>query len=198
MQIMVDQGTDEELMRSLCETEDRETADAAFRELFERYKARVSRWCYRFAKNREESGDLMQEIFLKAYRHRLSFRGDARFSTWLFAIARNHCLSSAGKRQVNSLQLELVPETVFRDLRAVAPDQAMEKREQANWLLGLMSRILEPMEARIMMLHYAHDVPLAAITRDLGLENPSGAKAYIVNGRRKLFGLLRRCRFQPV
>src|SRR5665213_1898297 len=76
----------------------------------------------------------------------------------------------------------------------VAPDRAAEQNELAARLLRLMSRILEPMEVRVMTLHYAHDVSLAAITHDLGLRNPSGAKAYIVNARRKLFGKLRRQR----
>jgi hypothetical protein len=40
-----------------------------------------------------------------------------------------------------------------------------------------------------MALHYGHDVPLADITRQLALTNPSGAKAYIVNARRKLNGI---------
>jgi len=49
-----------------------------------------------------------------------------------------------------------------------------------------------------MTLHYGHDVPLATITRELALDNPSGAKAYIVNARRKLQGVLRRRGFKVV
>jgi hypothetical protein len=45
---------------------------------------------------------------------------------------------------------------------------------------------------RVMALHYGHEVPLAAITRQLSLDNPSGAKAYIVNARRKLQAVIRR------
>lgn len=197
MQLLVGQETDEVLMRALCDSEGRETADAAFDELFERYQSRVAAWCYKFVRSRDDSRDLAQEVFLKAYRHRHSFRGDARFSTWLYAIARNHCLTAAGRREPDSLALESMAQSLFRDSKAVAPDQALEQRQSAARLLGLMSRILEPIEAQIMTLHYAHEVPLAAITKDLGLENPSGAKAYIVNGRRKLFGLLRRRRPHP-
>ena len=43
-----------------------------------------------------------------------------------------------------------------------------------------------------MTMHYAHSVPLAVITQDLRLKNPSGAKAYIVNSRRKLKAVLQR------
>ena len=44
-------------------------------------------------------------------------------------------------------------------------------------------------EARVMMLHYGFDVPLANITKSLELHNKSGAKAYIVSARRKLRGV---------
>ena len=78
------------------------------------------------------------------------------------------------------------------DQRSVAPDRAAEQNELTARMLRLMARILEPIEVRVMTLHYAHEVPLAAITRDLDLRNPSGAKAHIVNARRKLMGLLKR------
>ncbi len=55
-----------------------------------------------------------------------------------------------------------------------------------------MTRTLEPLELRVMTLHYGHEVPLATITRELALSNPSGAKAYIVNARRKLHAVLHR------
>ena len=49
-----------------------------------------------------------------------------------------------------------------------------------------MDRFLDPLEARILMLHYGYELSLADLTTGLELSNPSGAKAYIVNARRKL------------
>jgi hypothetical protein len=43
-----------------------------------------------------------------------------------------------------------------------------------------------------MALHYGYEIPLATITQKLSLSNPSGAKAYIVNARRKLSHAIRR------
>lgn len=178
--------SDEELMRVLCSAADRDLAESAFGEVFDRYHRRVVSWCYRIAKDRDRSNDLAQEVFLKAYRHRHSFRGDARLSTWLYAIARNHCLTSLRHPGPDVLPYEAATPMSLRDTALRAPDAAAELRELAAGLAAMMTRLLEPLEARVMTLHYAHDVPLAAITRDLGLRNPSGAKAYIVNARRKL------------
>jgi RNA polymerase sigma factor (sigma-70 family) len=192
MQKSGDRATDEELMELLCSAPDRETADKAFREVFERYHRRVVAWCWRIARNREVSKDLAQEIFLKAYRYRYAFRGDARLSTWLYAIARNHCLTAIRKPEADAQRFDSLGFLSLIDHGSVPPDRAAEQNELAGRLPRLMSRVLDPMEARVMTLHYAHDVPLSTITQDLGLRNPSGAKAYIVNGRRKLRGLLNR------
>src|SRR3981081_2190113 len=62
-------------------------------ELFRRYSERVALWCWRFAGDRELARDLAQEALMKAYHHLGSCRTDAKFSTWLYSIARNHCLN---------------------------------------------------------------------------------------------------------
>ena len=61
-----------------------------------------------------------------------------------------------------------------------------EKGQIQAALREAMARDLEPLEARVLYLHYVDGVPLAAITSMLNLENKSGAKAYIVSGGRKL------------
>jgi RNA polymerase sigma-70 factor, ECF subfamily len=53
-------------------------------------------------------------------------------------------------------------------------------------LRQLMQEALDETEAKVMTLHYVDELPLDSITRLLGLENPSGAKAYVVSARRKL------------
>lgn len=64
---------------------------AAFEELVRRYHRRVYALTYRFVRNEAEAADLTQEIFLRVWQKIDSFRGDAKFSTWLFQIAGNHC-----------------------------------------------------------------------------------------------------------
>lgn len=192
MKAIPDPLSDEELMLRMCAAKDRATADELFCEIFERYRIRVASWCYRIARDRDAACDLAQEVFLKAWRYRHTFRGDSRLSTWLFAITRNHCLTAAKKHRNDPVQIEDTLRARVRDHAAVEPDRAAESSELYRRLLQLMVRTLDPLEARVMTLHYVHEVPLAVITRNLALANPSGAKAYIVNARRKLQGTLRR------
>jgi RNA polymerase sigma-70 factor, ECF subfamily len=184
--------SDEDLMRKLRSATERAAADALFNEVFERYRGRVASWCYRITRSRDRASDLGQEVFLKAWLHRDSFRGDSRVSTWLYAITRNHCLTAMKKDRHDPVQLENALHNGLRDLGAVEPDRAAERGELSQRLLLLMARTLDPLEVRVMTLHYGHEIPLATITRELALDNPSGAKAYIVNARRKLHGVLRR------
>lgn len=177
--------SDEELLAGLSSSASRETINAVFEQILARYQRRVVSWCYGFTRDREASADLAQEVFLKAFRHCASFRGDSRLSTWLFSIARNHCLNAIKRGHEQTIALEAAPQSALCEKPAPRTAQA-DRDELCHQLLRLMTRTLEPLEVRVMTLHYAHDVSLAAITRQLALTNPSGAKAYIVNARRKL------------
>jgi RNA polymerase sigma-70 factor (ECF subfamily) len=62
---------------------------AAFEQLYRRYSARVYSLCMRIVKNDSEAEDLTQEAFLQVFRKIHTFRGEARFSTWLHRLATN-------------------------------------------------------------------------------------------------------------
>jgi RNA polymerase sigma-70 factor, ECF subfamily len=177
--------SDNELMRALRGLPDAQRSQL-FGEVFRRYQSRVTSWCYRLTHNQACAVDLAQEIFFKAYRHMHGFRGDSRLSTWLYAITRNHCLSFIQKMAADPVETgESVPPGL-RDLRAAEPDCDIERAQLSRRIWRMLNSTLDPLEARVMTLHYGYEVPLATITVKLGLSNPSGAKAYIVNARRKL------------
>ncbi|MBN1394110.1 MAG: sigma-70 family RNA polymerase sigma factor [Pirellulales bacterium] len=67
---------------------------AAFEELVVRYQARLVTLFRHVVGNREQAEDLAQEVFLRVYRARESYRPGAKFSTWLFTIA-NHAAANA-------------------------------------------------------------------------------------------------------
>lgn len=78
----------------------------AFRQLVLRYQSPVRRWSRRLCNGDEAAGDdLAQEVFLKAYRSLRQYRGDARFSTWLYRIAFN---LAASRRRLVREQWEAV------------------------------------------------------------------------------------------
>ncbi len=115
-----------------------------------------------------------------------SFRLESRFSTWLYTVTRRVAINR-GKferlRRAASLDAENLPEPV--DPTPDASELA-ERRQIAQEFRRAMESDLEPTEAKILYLHFVDGMTLPAITKMLKLENKSGAKAYIVSGKRKL------------
>jgi len=66
---------------------------AAFDGLVHQYQQEIYRLAYRMTRNAEDAKDLAQETFVQAYRSLGTFRGQSRFSTWLYRIAVNLCLN---------------------------------------------------------------------------------------------------------
>lgn len=183
--------TDEELIERCKSSSNAAASNELFGELVKRYQLRIVRWCLRFTGDRESSADLTQEILFRAYRSFDRFRGDSRFSTWMYVITRNHCRSAIKKRASEPSGVDQEVAAAVPDARAVSVYAAIERQHGIERKLRLVTQVLTSTEAKIMMLHYGQEVPLAAITRSLGLRNRSGAKAYIVSARRKLSSAMR-------
>jgi RNA polymerase sigma-70 factor, ECF subfamily len=184
--------TDQQLIEQLQLVSDRTAVDNLFAEIFRRYGQRVRAWCERFTGDPELAFDLAQEVFLKAYRHLGSFRCHSRFSTWLFAVTQNHCRNSNARRRIAALEIDETVADRLPDKNALEPYQVIERYERYRRMWELISATLNPVEARVVTMHYGEEVPLAKITEHLSLSNPSGAKAYIVSARRKLNTAIRK------
>jgi RNA polymerase sigma-70 factor (ECF subfamily) len=178
--------TDQELVVAYRENGTSYMREDAAAELFFRHQARITRWCYRFTRDRESASDLAQEILLRAFRNLDSYRGECRFSTWLYVIARNLCMSAIQKRSCEPVCVVKADTTDFPDTAAVDIHTAVETEQTRRRSWRFILDTLDETEARVMMLHYGQEMPLIAVSRMLGLTNKSGAKAYIVSARRKL------------
>jgi RNA polymerase sigma-70 factor, ECF subfamily len=73
--------------------------ETAFTALTERYRSELQLHCYRMLGSLEDSEDLVQETFLRAWRRRRSFQGRSSFRAWLYGIATNACLDALGRRR---------------------------------------------------------------------------------------------------
>lgn len=69
----------------------RERDEAAFREMVDTYGDRIFNLTFRMLGNRAEAEDLAQEVFITVFKSIDQFRGDSKFSTWLYRVTANHC-----------------------------------------------------------------------------------------------------------
>jgi RNA polymerase sigma-70 factor (ECF subfamily) len=100
-------ASDEDLMRRTQEDDKQ-----AFSLLYERYSASVLSYLYRMLGNIEDVEAIAQEVFLRAFRFRATYRYPQRLSTWLFTITRNLAINQARRkkrspvRNITELNLE--------------------------------------------------------------------------------------------
>jgi RNA polymerase sigma-70 factor (ECF subfamily) len=76
----------------------------AFEELYRQHSGRLFNLASRMAGSAQEAEDLLQEVFLHAYRKLGSFRGDSSLGTWLYRLGMNHCLDYLRGRQARMSQ----------------------------------------------------------------------------------------------
>jgi RNA polymerase sigma-70 factor (ECF subfamily) len=160
--------------------------EEAIEELFHRHQQRITRWCSRFTHERESAMDLAQEIFMRAFRNLDSYRGECRFSTWLYVIARNLCMSALQKRASEPVWTAKAITIDLPDRGATDVHAAVELKQSRAKSWRFIMDTLDQTEAQVMLLHYGQELPLNAVSKMLGLTNKSGAKAYIVSAKRKL------------
>jgi RNA polymerase sigma-70 factor, ECF subfamily len=71
----------------------------AFASLVSRHQRQVYQLAVRMLRDEDEASEATQEVFLAAWQHLRSFRGDARLATWLYRITYNHCLKVSDSRR---------------------------------------------------------------------------------------------------
>jgi RNA polymerase sigma-70 factor (ECF subfamily) len=129
--------TDEELVaRSIGGDAD------SFNELIHRWERPIYALAYRQLRREEDARDVCQETFLRAYRALHGFRGQAKFSSWLYRIALNLCRDSM--RRERRTPVVQAPEDVdLMDLAAArGPTESIEDRVARNDLSRAVERAM--------------------------------------------------------
>ena len=81
----------------------------AFSHLVSKYQDTVFSIALKVLKNRDDAQEIAQESFIKAYRSIHTFQGKSKFSTWLYSITYNTCITFARKKQLPMVQIDNMP-----------------------------------------------------------------------------------------
>jgi len=137
-----------------------------------------------------DAEEATSDVFLRIHRSLETFRHEAKLSTWIWKITTNVCLSSRGKKKVQTLSVEAenVSKILADHTSESNPEESYLQRERREELGRLISR-LPPREAAAIMLHYMEGMDYSEISSIL--EIPMGSVATALHrGRERLRSLL--------
>lgn len=156
---------------------------AAFAVLIARWQGPMVNLAYRFCRDHARAEDMAQEAFLRAFRRLDSWRRDAAFSTWLFALATN-----VYRDELRRASPETVPIDTEMSAGGSVEEDAVDTDRRA--LVQRAVQSLPPRYREPLVLFYFHEQDVAATARSLGL--PEGTvKARLSRGRDLLASKLR-------
>lgn len=162
----VDLERDEELVLR-CQMGD----PTAFAELYERYAARLTRFCLRRLHDRQEAEDVAQETFVRAWRALPRFAGERHFYPWLTVIARNLCTDALRRRSRSAPAVDVD----LASTRAHLVDSGPTTEEQIvaaadGELVHRALGRLNPRHRRVLELREGSDWSYKEIARFEGVE----------------------------
>jgi RNA polymerase sigma-70 factor (ECF subfamily) len=132
---------------------------AAFAELVEKYKQPVMNFVFRSLRDEIEAEDLAQNVFLQAWKSRSRYRQTAKFSTWLFTIARNLCLNEIRRRsrhpaesiEESHAEHEDQPRQQYEDKSQIAPPDKLLQGELAQKIEEALAGLPEAQRTAILL-----------------------------------------------
>ncbi len=163
---------------------------AAFEELVNRYERKIFRLAQNITQNREDAEDVMQDAFLKSFKHLDKFQGDSRFYTWLVRIAVNEALMKLRKRRPNQVSLDepvesgedLLPREV--EDWGPTPEQRFAQTELQRILSDVIGQ-LDPGFRIVFVLRDIEELSTEETAQLLGLSVPA-VKSRLLRARLKL------------
>ncbi|MFQ6091066.1 MAG: RNA polymerase sigma factor [bacterium] len=162
---------------------------AAFRELVERYKKRAYYIALDLMGNHEDAEDISQEAFIKVYQSIGSFRGDAQFSSWLYRILVNLCMSE--KRKKTSKNIEYYGDSIPEEIHHVDDSDSQDHPEAVVRSRRIQEHIREaleklpPKQKAVFVLRHYQQLPIKEIARVMKLSEGT-VKSHLFRTVRKL------------
>ncbi|MBK7243553.1 MAG: RNA polymerase sigma factor [Saprospiraceae bacterium] len=156
--------------------------------LVSKYQNLVFTICSRVFDNKEEAEDIAQESFIKCYQSLKQFKGESKFSSWLYTITYNTCMNHL-KYKKRQTSVEDIANVADQDI--IEQDHIfakLEQKEQTNLIQQALSK-LELDEQMIIQLYYYEELPIKEISNILSLKIEN-IKIKLFRSRKKLFNIL--------
>ena len=160
----------------------------AYAQLVDRYKNLVYTLALRMLKHKEEAEEVAQDTFVKVFKSLHKFKGDSKFSTWIYKVAYNTCLDTIkkNKKHLNNVTID---EYNFNKLDTI--DNALDniiKEEKSALIKNCINKLPEDSSA-LLTLFYFEELSLDEISKIINIE-ANTVKVKLFRARKKLAVIL--------
>jgi RNA polymerase sigma-70 factor (ECF subfamily) len=153
------EASDEALIRSMADGDKR-----AFKMLYVRHHVRIFRFVMRLVANESTAEEVLNEVFLEAWRHAQDFKGRSQVATWLLSIARFKTISECRRR--SEAQLDETVAAVIEDPSDTATI-TIEKRQRSDILQKCLAK-LTPVHREVINLIYYQEKKIEEVAQFTG------------------------------
>ena len=166
----------------------------AFAVLVDQYKDLVFSLSLKMLKNREEAEEAAQDTFVKVFKSLNNFKGDSKFSTWIYKVTYNTCLDQLKKikRVQDTIPIDDFSENQIQNLENVL--DAIDERDR-NKMIQDCIHLLPSEEAFLLILFYFEEQSLEEISKIIDC-TANNVKVKLYRSRKKIASILK-MRLEP-
>lgn len=155
----------------------------AFNEVILTFEKQVYNLAFRIIKNREDAEEVAQDSFVKAYKRIKSFKGNSKFSTWLYRITYNNSLNKISANNRLGFSEELDDDKVNGSISNHGMKQLLDA-ERKDFIQKALTK-MSPQESTLLTLYYQNECELKEIEEITGISKNT-AKVQLHRARKRL------------
>ncbi|NQY29208.1 MAG: RNA polymerase sigma factor [Flavobacteriaceae bacterium] len=166
----------------------------SFTVLVDRYKDLVYTLAIRMLKNKEEAEEVSQDTFLKVFKSLAKFKGESKFSSWIYRIAYNTCLDKIRKQKRDPIVVTI---DEFTEHQVITVDNALDKliAQERKQVIHDCLQLLPSDVGFLLTLYYFEEQSIEEISKVIGIST-ANVKVKLFRSRKKLATILRK-RLEP-
>lgn len=159
----------------------------AYSELIDRHQNFAFTVANNILKNREEAEEVIQDAFLKAFKHLNDFKGDSAFSTWLYRIVYNTAVSKKRLKKVSQTPIDdyNIQNEISHTVESI---NTLEKNDRKRYLKKAISKLNDD-DRMVVLLYYYKELSINEISEITSLSE-SNIKVKLHRSRQQLFSVL--------
>lgn len=161
----------------------------AFALLVDNYKDLVFTLALRMLKNREEAEEVSQDSFIKIFKSLDKFKGDSKFSTWVYRVTYNTCLDRIKKNKRSQTHIA-IDEFTERHIKTIDNALDMMEKEEKKMAIQNCLQLLPSEDSFLLTLFYFEEQSLEEISKVTGL-TANNVKVKLFRSRKKLASIFR-------